>query len=85
MTFDDERDDIPVEATGTESTTDQADEINIEVTASENAEPTSDEPVEETGQASLRFACCRCCRCAARSSFRNRWCRWPPPRRVRCG
>ena len=29
--FDDERDNIPVEATGTEPTTDQADETTIEV------------------------------------------------------
>ena len=35
--FDDEQDDIHVEATGTEPTTDPADEINIEVTDSEEA------------------------------------------------
>ena len=42
--FDDERDDIPVEATGTEPTSDQADETTIEVTASAETAPTSDEP-----------------------------------------
>src|SRR6478609_3806639 len=55
--FDDERDDIPVEATGTEPTTDQADETKIEVTASAETAPTSDEPVEETvtGEPEIRL------------------------------
>ncbi len=55
--FDDERDDIPVEATGTEPTSDQADETTIEVTASAETAPTSDEPGEETvtGEPEIRL------------------------------